>query len=117
MSTYWSLYVVPDSWKLKDCMAVGYMYDIHLMMSNKEFKRFMNFDRKVSTKLYDELVQQPAIHNYTSDDGGDPDYEKIMEELPVRGRLYSFSDRSYELVPNLKEFAKEHEGKRYICLN
>lgn len=117
MSSYWSMYVVPDDWRLRDCMLVAYSYHIQALMSNDEFKQHMEFERAARTLRYDELVQQPCLYEFAADDGGDPDLEKIMEILPLSGRLYRFDDRLYEMIFELKKFAKDHEGKRYICMN
>ena len=117
MSTYWSMYVVPDQWKLRDCTAVSYMFHTEVMMSKEEFEIFHEFKRLNWDRLYTELLTQPSIHDYTSDDGGDPDYKEIMGRLSTTGRLYRFPDRVYELIPRLKKFVEEHEGKRYICSN
>jgi hypothetical protein len=117
MSTYWSLYVVPDNWTHKDCMMMGYMMACTHMMRDDEFKEFHNEKRKKEDSLYNELLTQPAIHDYTSDDGGDPDHKSIMKSVRIFGRLYRFDDKVYEMVPQLKEFVEKYKGKRYICMN
>jgi hypothetical protein len=117
MSTRWSMYVVPDEWTLKDCIVIGYMHRCMFMLNDNEFKSYMNKERKSWCKLYDEIVKQPAIHDYTSDDGGDPDHNKIMKVVPPVGRLYDFPKSAYKMIPELKAFAEEHKGKRYMCLN
>lgn len=119
MSTRWSMYVVPDHWTLMDCIVVGYMHRCMFMLRKDEFETYMKKERKNWTKLYDEIIDQPAIHNYTSDDG-DPDFDKIMNCIPVVGRLFkdhSFAEEAYKLVTELEAFEKEHDGKRYMCLN
>jgi hypothetical protein len=117
MSTYWSMYIVPEKWTLKDCIVIGYMHYSMFMLSDKEFKSFMVKRQKSWDKLYDEIVKQPALHDYTSDDGGDPDHDEIMNVIPPVGRLYDFPESAYKMIPKLKAFAEEHKGKRYMCLN
>jgi len=116
MSSYWSLYIVPDEWTLRDCLTVAYSYHIQALMSDDEFKQFHEFNNLVWTRRYDELVKQPSIYDYTSTNG-DPDFDEIMERFPISGRLYEFDKRVYELIPRLKEFVEKYKGKRYICMN
>lgn len=117
MSSYWSLYVVPDYWTLRDCMATSYMYRTEFMMSEEELKEYLPFKQKEWIRLYDELVEQPCIYEYTTDDGGDPDHERIQELMPLVGRLYRFPEELYHLIPELRKFVEEHHGKRYIISN
>jgi len=116
MSSYWSMYIVPERWTLKDCIVIGYMYESMFMLNDEEFKLYMDKERKMWSEFYDEIVRQPALHNYTSD-SGDPDHDKIMEVVPLTGRLYDFPECAYKMIPRLKAFAEEHKGKRYMCLN
>jgi hypothetical protein len=113
------MYIVPDNWTLLDCVCIGYSYSTQFMMRDDEFTAFMKYNDENGTRLYDEIVKQPCIYNYTSDDGGDPDFEKIMDVIPVTGRLFDhgFPEEAYTLVKGLEDFAKEHQGKRYMCLN
>jgi hypothetical protein len=117
MSTYWSMYVVPDTWKLVDCMATGYMMRTLFMMSRDERKEAMDHKKENDTRLYDELIKQPCLYEYTSDDGGDPDHARIMQLIPITGVLYEFPDEAYTLIKGLREFTAAHQGKRYICMN
>ena len=116
MSSYWSLYIVPDHWTLKDCMVTSYMTRTEFMMSDEEIKEYFPFKQKEWIRLYDELCEQSCLCDYTSDDG-DPDHERIMELLPPFGRLYRFSEELHKLMPELEKFLNENEGKRYICMN
>jgi hypothetical protein len=116
MSTTWSLYVVPDHWTLRDCMTIGYMTRCSLMVSENEFSELMAYERECWTKLYDEIVNQPCIYGFTSDDG-DPDCEKKLDAIGLIGRLYPVEDEAYKLIPKLKAFEKKYYGKRFVCLN
>lgn len=111
------MYVVPDHWQLKDCMVVAYLTKCKFMLSNEEFKNHHEYDQKNWERLYDELIKQPCIYNYTSDDGGDPEHKSIMKNIPLTGRLYYFSKKAYRMVPELDDFARKYTGKRYICMN
>jgi hypothetical protein len=111
------MYLVPDQWTLKDCTAIGYMYESQFMMGDDEFKEFMDHEKKKWTELYDEIIKRPRLNHYTSDDGCDPDHEKIMNLIAPVGRLYPFPDDAYTLVKGLKEFEEKYRGKRYMCLN
>lgn len=116
MSSYWSMYIVPDAWTLRDCMCIGYMYESFFMLNKEELKTFMDYKGENWDRLYNEILKQPCIYEYTSD-SGDPDHKKIMNIIPVIGRLYRFREEAYELVKELKDFQEQYEGKRYMCLN
>lgn len=116
MSTTWSLYIVPDHWTLRDCMTIGYMTRCSLMVSDDELAELMKSERESWTKLYDEIINQPCIYGFTSDDG-DPDCEKKLNAIGLIGRLYPFNKDVYGLLPKLERFVGEHYGKRFMCLN
>ena len=118
MSSRWSMYIVPDNWTLQDCMCVGYLLDPEFMMRTDEFSSFTKYEQENWDRLYDEIIKQPSIYCYTSDGcGSNPDHEKIMDAIPVTGRLYNFPEEAYTLVPELKGFIEQYSGKRYMCLN
>jgi hypothetical protein len=117
VSTTWSLYVVPDHWTLRDCMTIGYMTRCSLMVSDDELADLMKSERESWTKLYDELLNQPHIYGFTSDDCGNSECEKILDAVGLIGRLYPFGKETYELFPQLQQFVGEHYGKRFMCLN
>lgn len=118
MSSYWSMYVVPDAWTLRDCMCIGYMVQTEFMLSKEEHTIFREHEQANFCRLYDELIKQPVLYHFTSD-SGNPDHNTIMDLLYPTGILFDtgFQDELYSLIKGLKKFATEHHGKRYICLN
>lgn len=117
MSSTWSLYVVPDHWTLRDCMAIGYMTQSSLMVNEKELEEQIQHERECRTELYDEIVNQPCIYGFASDDCCTTGCDEILDVIGLFGRLYLFPNEAYKLVPKLKAFSKKHYGKRFMCLN
>lgn len=116
MSSVYSMYVVPEDWKLWDCMSIAYMIRCELMMNKEEFLNYRKFKSESWGRLFDELEKQPCLYEYAATDG-DPDFSEIMKHVPLTGKLNHFSERAFELVPRLKAFVEEHKGNRYICMN
>jgi len=117
MSSVYSMYIVPEEWKLQDCMCVAYMRRCEFMMSKEEFIEYHNqYKKKNWERLFDELERQPCLCEYACTDG-DPDFPEIMKHVPLTGKLCRFSEKAFELIPRLESFMEEHKGKRYICMN
>jgi hypothetical protein len=117
MSTTWSLYVVPDHWTLRDCMTMGYMTRCSLMVNDDELDELIKSEQRSQTSLYNEIIDQPHIYGFASDDCGSQESEKILDIIGLFGRLYPVEKEAYKLIPKLKAFEKKYYGKRFMCLN